>query len=151
MTKIEGIMNGVVPGAAGGKIGFFWVVRGQAGTAAILAQAIDLAEGEIYGPSIVHPGGHFDFWSTMQSLGPKWLSVQKLSVELLSTEYEDWPRGRVSFSLESNRFILFVDPRLRNSSQIAMIRKRFCVPENLFDVRSDSHYQPVRSKLLEQW
>lgn len=134
-----------------GMVGFFWIVNDRMGQDAILAEMLNLSRGEVYGPSVVHPGGHYNFWAMMRKLGPSWLRARGLSSSLVTTEYEDWPRGRVSFSLETRRYMLFADPRLRTPPRISMIRNMFRLPDGRFDIRSDGHYQPTKVSRLERW
>lgn len=151
MDELTAAIAGLQPDLYAGMVGFFWIVSSRTGQDAILGEMVNLTEGELYGPSVVHPGGHYKFWTRMQKRGLPWLRAKGLSAALARTEYEDWPRGRVSFSLENQRYMLFTDPRLRTPFRIAMIRKTFRLPEMSFDMRSDGHYQPVKATRLERW
>lgn len=151
MDELSAIVSDLPNNLRAAKVGFFWVVNDRMGQDAILAEMVDLSQGEVYGPSVVHPGGHYKFWTKMKRLGSSWLRAKGLSSSLVATEYEEWPRGRVSFSLETRRFMLFADPRLRTASRIAMIQDAFGLPEGSFEIRSDGHYQPIRVGQLKSW
>ena len=148
---MNSVLGDLPPEVAVARIGFFWIVDDAAGLDVILAEAIAIGQGEVYGPSVVHPGGHFHFWSKMQKGGPAWLRARGLSAALLATEYEEWPRGRVSLSLESKRLMLLIDPRLRTQMRIAMIQREFGLPDGHLDLRSDGHYRPVKLGRSERW
>ncbi|TPI59857.1 hypothetical protein FJ420_21330 [Mesorhizobium sp. B3-1-3] len=141
---MNSILANLPPEVTTAKIGLFWIVDDRSGRDTCLAEAIDISKGEVYGPSIVSPRGHYTFWSEMQRRGPGWLRSRGLSAALLATEYEDWPRGRVSYSIDAERLILMADRRLHTPSRIALIKQAFALRDGYFDVRSDSHYQPMR-------
>lgn len=139
VTTIDGLPHPI----KAGKVGFFWMVPDRVGRDAVLGETLSLVSAEHYGESLTHPEGHYDFWTAMQRKGPAWLRSRGLSAVLLTTEYEDWPRGRVVFGLKSQRFTLLADRRLTTLSRIAAISKFFNLPEGLFDIRGDGHYAPV--------
>src|SRR5262245_40618640 len=136
-NKVAAIVASLQPPLADGKVGFFWVVSDRSGRDKLLAESLELSEAEPYGGALTHPGGHYDFWEAMQARGPAWLRARNLSVALLRTEYEDWPRGRVVFHLDKLRFSLLVDRRLRIASRLSMIQKEFRLPDSHFDIGTD--------------
>ncbi|RWD29375.1 MAG: hypothetical protein EOS34_28020 [Mesorhizobium sp.] len=127
---------------ATGKVGFFWIVSDRLGRDAILGEAIEVANAETYGDFLTHPGGHYDFWEQMKLRGPAWLRPRNLSALLLSTEYEDWPRGRVVFSLVTKHPTIFADRRiLTQPSRLQKVCMMFQIVESHFDRRTDTHYR----------
>jgi hypothetical protein len=137
--------DGVVVGSPNqpiGKVGYFWIVMDRAGRDAILGEAIEVAGAEMYGDLFTHPGGHCEFWEKIKRRGPAWLRSRNLTAALLSTEYEDWPRGRVVFSPSQYRFIAYADPRIQKPERIALVREMFDLPGVGLVVFGDSHYQP---------
>ncbi|RWI92132.1 hypothetical protein [Mesorhizobium sp.] len=132
-------------GAPKGKVGFFWIVPNRLGQDAILGDTLELSDAQSYGDALTHPGGHYDFWEAMRARGPAWLRARKLSGTLLSSEYEDWPRGRVNFFPKTNRFLLLADQRIMMRSRIGMVRFMFELGEHEVDIDRDGHYRPVPS------
>ena len=124
-----------------GEVGFFWIVDGRSGGDAVLKESCPLAEAERYGPSLTHPGAHSDFWDRLARRSPQWLRERDLSPSVLSTEYDDWPRGRVTYSVETGRFSLFADRRLMRPDRISKIASSFSLADGSYDVRSDPHYR----------
>jgi len=106
-------------------------------------------DAELYGDALTHPGGHYDFWEAMMARGVAWLRARNLSVALLRTEYEDWPRGRVVFHWDKLRFSLLADRRLHTASRLSMIQKEFRLPDGQFDVKSDGHYRSVNARTIK--
>ncbi|ESZ56656.1 hypothetical protein X727_32845 [Mesorhizobium sp. L103C119B0] len=123
-------------------MGFFWIVVDRNGLDAILADTIGLADAEHYGELLTHPGGHYDYWEAMKKRGPIWLRARNLSTLLLQTEYEVWPRGRVVYSLNETRAIVYADPRIRTKRRIELVRAAFQTPHADLVIRKDSHYRP---------
>lgn len=118
------------------------------GRDAILADAIRLADAEHYGKVLTHPGGHYDYWEAMKQRGPAWLRGRNLSTLLLQTEYEDWPRGRVVYSIKDTRSIAYADPRVRTKVRIELVRAAFQIPDADFVMRKDSHYRPSLPSIM---
>jgi hypothetical protein len=58
-----------------------------------------------------------------------------------SSEYEDWPRGRIVFDRSRDLFILYADRKLLAPVTIARIKAQFHLPEERTEVTSDWHYQ----------
>jgi len=130
-------------------VGYFWLLVDRAGRDAILADTLDLADAETYDELLTHPGGHCDFWEKMKRRGPAWLRARNLSAALLSTEYEDWPRGRVVYSPSQDRFYIYADPRIQTPARIALVRERFQIFGSNFVISGDSHYRPPPASVIE--
>jgi hypothetical protein len=56
-----------------------------------------------------------------------------------SYEYEDWPRGRITFDRGRDRFILYADRKLLTPAMIARIKAQFLLPEERAEVQTDLH------------
>jgi hypothetical protein len=63
-------------------------------------------------------------------------------------EYEEWPRGRIVYSLPDDRFVLYADAQiLRRPDLLATIRERFGLPADrtqMTQERRDTHYVSTR-------
>lgn len=145
-------VTSLLPDQLSGKIGFFWIVPHRNGTDAVLGDAIPLAEAEVYGDVLTHPGGHFVYWCQMKRHGPTWLRAKGISGQLLKDEYEDWPRGRVVFMPSTCRFTLYADRRILRPARLSLLRTFFELGGLDLELRRDSHYQPVpRHRMIEPW
>ena len=137
---------------AAGKIGFFWVVADIKGKDVVLVEAIGLAEAELDGSALTHSGGHYDCWETMRSRGAPYIRSRGLSMALLQSEYEEWPRGRIVFHTGTLRFSLLADRRLHTPERIGLIRDEFNLPKDSFDIHLDGHYiQTTNSSIVDDW
>jgi hypothetical protein len=57
-----------------------------------------------------------------------------------------WPRGRIVYDRENDRFILYGDAQiLRDPDLIAAIHERFQLPMDRTDAKHDDHYRSTRS------
>ncbi|OBQ92527.1 hypothetical protein A9K66_10795 [Mesorhizobium sp. AA23] len=137
------------PNGRAGKVGYFWLLVDRDGCDAILADTLDLAGAETYGELLTHPCGHYDFWEKMKRRGPAWLRARNLSAALLSTEYEDWPRGRVVYSPSQDRFYIYADSRIQTPARIALVRQRFQISGSNVAISGDSHYRPPPASVIE--
>lgn len=59
----------------------------------------------------------------------------------MSTEYDQWPRGRVVCETPPQRFVLYADRRLQKPDIIAALKTAFGLNETEVLVRSDAHYR----------
>ena len=79
-------------------------------------------------------------------LGARWpeaLGVKQEFEKALarSSEYEDWPRGRIVFDRLRDLFILYADRKLITPATIARIATQFHLPAERTEVQTDLHYQ----------
>jgi hypothetical protein len=77
--------------------------------------------------------GHIDVWPT----------IQRLDQTLLPYEYEHFPRGRVNWRKEDDRWLLLLDPKLNRSSFITHIVTAWKIPRHRLLVLTDAHYRSV--------
>jgi hypothetical protein len=122
-------------------VGIFWGVR--TGDRLILAchgasvTSIKPIEG-----FIDYELGHAEIWERWQRLGAMGLTRQGLPLEILSTEYDQHPRGRLLVvDAASNRFILYADRKLQSPAIVSKLLESFCVDPSCASVQSDSHYR----------
>jgi hypothetical protein len=62
-------------------------------------------------------------------------------VRIVSTEYDEWPRGRIVYETMSQRFVIFADRRLQAPDTIDAIKTAFGLGEATVIVKSDLHYR----------
>jgi len=86
-----------------------------------------------YGEMMVHEKGHDVYWGELQAQG----AVPK------DEEYDEWPRGRCSYSAERDIFSLWADNCiLQNEGMIARIVQGMNLPPEPFtEIGLDGHYR----------
>ncbi len=117
-------------------VGIFWRVDG-----ALIVDRSTLDEAEPYGDCITHASGHYERWQEWQAWGGTRLVAKGYPVVIASTEYDEWPRGRVVYETPQRRFILYADRRLQRPEGVGAIKKAFGLADVETVVRSDSHYR----------
>ena len=60
---------------------------------------------------------------------------------IASTEYDQWPRGRIVYETQPRRFVLYADRRLQKPDIIDTLKAAFGLNEVEVVVRSDAHYR----------
>ena len=108
-----------------GKVGIFWVFKGQ-----LLAATCALREGQEYGDAINGLTDHVKYWPVFQKLHP----------ELRSMEYQEVPRGRVLFMKPARRFYVYMDKVLHNSKTKSALLKEFELSFSRTNFLTDPHY-----------
>jgi hypothetical protein len=89
-------------------VGIFWLIP-SAGKAVLFTQRSALSDAESYGDCLTHPVGHYELWERLQALPFLALKKRGLPVEIKSTEYEHYPRGRVVYEKPSETFVIYAD------------------------------------------
>ena len=117
-------------------VGIFWFVDGV-----LVSKGCPLSEAFEYGDCLTFEGGHAEAWDHWQSLGAAGLAKGELPASILTSEYDEHPRGRIV--KEPNRFVLYADRRLQTKTRIEKICARFELPRSETIVRSDPHYRPI--------
>lgn len=116
-------------GQAQPKVGIFWLVGGR-----LILDASPLSEAEPYGDCLTHGNSHIDYWSDQQRLGAIPNDV----------EYEEHPRGRVTYNSKAEKFYLLADGCILNDpATVARIIKAMDLPVNTI-VEADLHYKCPR-------
>ena len=100
-----------------------------------------LSDAEPYGDCLTHAMGHYDRWQQWQGLGGAKLTLRGLPKSILSTEYDDWPRGRVVYEIASEIFVVYADRRLQKPGIIAALKAEFGIATATVRIRSDLHYR----------
>jgi hypothetical protein len=62
---------------------------------------------------------------------------------IASTEYDQWPRGRIVYETPTRRFVIYADRRLQKPDIIDALKTAFGLTESklIVRIRSDSHYR----------
>ena len=108
---------------------------------ALVVDRSTLAEGEPYGDCLTHAAGHYDRWEEWQRLGAARLAVAGYPEIIATTEYDQWPRGRIVYELPTRRFVIYADRRLCKPNVIETVKTAFGLNQAEAIVRSDSHYR----------
>jgi hypothetical protein len=122
--------------SASPSVGIFWRVDGV-----VVIDRSTLEKAEPYGDCITHAAGHYERWQEWQRLGTTRLAVLGYPGHIASTEYDQWPRGRVVYETPPQRFVLYADRRLQKPDIIAALKAAFGLNETEVLVRSDVHYR----------
>jgi hypothetical protein len=108
------------------RLGIFWLVGGK-----LLLDSVPLSESEQGGDYCDYPGSHINVWT-------EWLRIGKAPAE---SEYEEFPRGRVTHDTKNKHFSLLADRCiLKHKDLIAAIRKEFHLPKHTL-LGTDPHYR----------
>ena len=117
-------------------VGIFWRVNGVL----VIDRSI-LDKAEPYGECITHPAGHYERWQAWQALGGAGRAAAGYPDRIASTEYDQWPRGRIIYETPTRRFVLYADRRLQQPDIIDALKTVFGLNGTEVIVRSDSHYR----------
>ena len=72
-----------------------------------------------------------------------WPTVQRLDQTLTDYDYDYFPRGRVNWRKEDDRWLLVLDPKLNRAPFIAHIVTTWKIPRNRLLVLTDAHYRSM--------
>ncbi len=117
-------------------VGIFWRVADI-----LVIDRSTLQEAETYGDCITHARGHYECWQEWQALGGSRLAAKGYPTKIASTEYDEWPRGRVVYETPANRFVLYADRHLQRPKTVAALKTIFGIATADVVVKSDLHYQ----------
>jgi hypothetical protein len=117
-------------------LGIFWRVAGV-----LVIDSSILDEGEPYGDCITHAAGHYERWEDWRALGAERLRASGFPDRIASSEYDEWPRGRIVYETLAQRFVLYADRRLQTPSLIDALKTAFGLHEADGIVMSDPHYR----------
>ncbi|ANC88642.1 hypothetical protein [Sphingomonas sp. NIC1] len=117
-----------------GAVGIFWMVDDV-----LVAAGCELEDAARYGDCLTFDGGHAEHWERWQEAGGHWLAKNGLPARILTTEYDEHPRGRIV--KEPGGFVLYADQRLQSPARITAICERFGLGRAAVLVRSDPHYR----------
>ena len=122
-------------------VGIFWQVPDAAGAPCLVVDSEPLVRAEPYGDFLTHARGHYDVWSGWQRRGARFLKASGWPLAILTTEYENHPRGRVVLHLPTNTFWIYTDRRLQTAATIAQIKSALGLTLESCLVKSDAHYR----------
>jgi hypothetical protein len=117
-------------------VGIFWKIEDRLAVA-----RTKVAEAELYGDCLTHTGGHYEQWQRWQTLGVRGLAKEGLPAAILSSEYDDWPRGRVVFDAAAVRFMLYADARLHTPDVRETLIRAFGLEGQDAVMALDAHYR----------
>jgi len=69
--------------------------------------------------------------------------LQRLDQTLADYDYDYFPRGRVNWRKEDDRWLLVLDPKLNRGTFIAYIVLAWKLPRNRLLVLTDAHYRSL--------
>jgi hypothetical protein len=72
-----------------------------------------------------------------------WPTLQHLDQSLGHYDYDYFPRGRVNWRKEDDRWLLILDAKLNRASFIAYIVLAWKIPRNRLIVLTDAHYRSM--------
>jgi len=122
-------------------IGIFWLIQ-SAGTAVLFTQRSALEDAEAYGDCLTHPVGHYELWERLQAVPIHSFKKRRLPIAIRSTEYEQFPRGRIVYEKPSDTFVIYADAKLQTPELISSLTRAFHLEAQAnVVVRSDSHYR----------
>lgn len=75
-------------------IGIFWRI-GHPPESKLVSHVVSLEEADEYGDFLTHPSGHYEVWESWQRSSVAAILKMGLPAQIISTEYESHPRGRV--------------------------------------------------------
>jgi hypothetical protein len=111
------------------QIGIIYLVGGK-----LLIDSTPLTNAGRYGDSATHERGHIVYWDELVKVGM-----------VPNTEYEEFPRGRVSYNMTTRQFTLLADRCiLRKKNIVRKILSRMNLPVRGTKVNTDSHYRCFR-------
>ena len=108
------------------QVGIFWLVSGR-----LILDVSSVSEAEPYGDCLTHRSSHIDYWTEQHSKG----------VLPRDIEYEEAPRGRVTYNTVQREFYLMaVRCILKDKTMVAKIKNEMHLPVNTI-VDTDPHYR----------
>ncbi|MEX2431589.1 MAG: hypothetical protein WD645_06700 [Dehalococcoidia bacterium] len=117
-------------------VGIFWKIGDV-----LIVDHSALSEAEAYGDCLTHADGHYERWECWQSLGGSCLRSLGYPETIMTSEYDEWPRGRIVHEVPSKRFVLYADRRLQKPQIITAICKAFQLESQSVVIMSDAHYR----------
>ncbi|KAB2785439.1 hypothetical protein ACRS7F_24500 [Brucella anthropi] len=123
-----------------GKVGIFWLVQWQ-GRIRFLSASCPIEEGEPYGEMVTYGTGHYTTWD-------RWQKSRNMPLErgiANAFEYEEWPRGRISFCRNTRKYLLLCDRKIMRDDLITDILAKFSIPKDEVTIDGDPHYRSVEN------
>lgn len=126
------------PAAPAPSVGIFWRVGDH-----LVVDYSALDESEEYGDCLTQAVGHYDRWQQWQALGSRALLASGYPKSILSTEYDEWPRGRVVYENPANLFVIYADRQLHGHEFVLALKAVLGIVREQVVVRSDLHYRTI--------
>lgn len=124
-------------------VGIFWVVLEKGAAPTLLVHRCSLKEAEPYGAMRSCPHGHHDVWELWR--GDTRRRPATATALIAASEYEEWPRGRIVYDADRDRFIVYADAQiLQRRDLLAAIHERFGLPTSRTEAKRDNHYRRAR-------
>jgi hypothetical protein len=117
-------------------VGIFWRVNGV-----LVIDRSTSDEAEPYGDCLGHAAGHYERWREWQAMGAARLAALGYPELIASTEYDQWPRGRIVYETLARRFVVYADRGLQTPAIIDALKAAFGLNHAEVIVRSDAHYR----------
>lgn len=117
-------------------VGLFWFIKPT-----ILAVGVEITNADEYGDCLSFDGGHAELWDDWRSMDAASLRRSGVPLAVLSSEYDEHPRGRVIFDRRADVFMVYADRRLHAPVKIEALKRRFGLTGVVCRVRSDPHYR----------
>ena len=117
-----------------GHVGIFWIIH-----EVVVRATCPLAEAGLDGDCLTYEGGHGEQWDCWQTKDAAWLKANNFPLDILTSEYDDHPRGRVVKAPDT--FVIYADRRLIKSSIIEEICEKFELIATNVQVKTDAHYR----------
>jgi hypothetical protein len=124
-------------------IGIFWMATDAAGELHLLSRSCPLSGAEPYGDRLTFPHGHHETWEAWRE-GQLLLSLSALRSVITTTEYDEWPRGRIVSDRAATHFIVYADRQLLLPARLARIITVFALPWERTMARTDLYYSRAR-------
>lgn len=119
------------------QVGIFWFIA-AAETVHLLTRGCPLSSAEHYGDCLTFSEGHYETWTAWQRR-TLLLPIKALRGTVSTTEYENWPRGRIVYEKPAAQFLIYADKQLLGTARLALIRAAFGLPDRTAAV-GDVHY-----------
>lgn len=123
-----------------GKVGIFWFVQWK-GRIRLLSSSSSILDGELYGDMITYANGHYTTWNRWRK------SIDSPLKRGITNafEYEEWPRGRISYDKKAQKYLLLCDKKIISDQFIEQILKEFSISIDDALIGDDPHYISVES------
>ena len=115
------------------RLGLFWFIAQDRGSSRLASLSRPFSQvTEVAGFKTLDEG-HVDVWPT----------VQRLDQTLVDYDYDYFPRGRVNWRKEDDRWLLALDPKLNRAPFIAHIVFGWKIPRTRLLTLTDAHYRSL--------
>jgi hypothetical protein len=115
------------------RLGLFWFIAQDRNTSRLASCSRPFSRvSEVAGFKTLEEG-HVDIWP----------AVQRLDQTLMDYDYDYFPRGRVNWRREDDRWLLVLDPKLNRAPFITHVVTAWKIPRNRLLVLTDAHYRSM--------